>query len=110
MSENVESKSSNPLSNDRMVLDGRENTLADEIPQAPLRDQIPAKLAAKLKEIGINNVVRSLWSVGNADRTEWLNSQETFLLEFEEFVKPIYDAPYSWSSTQAHIQRSMTSS
>lgn len=85
---------------DKEVVDeGRKNTLEGEIPKVSLKDQIPQKLAKKLKEKGVAEQVRQMWLQGNADRTEWLKSQRILLNEFEEFIKPIYPAPYAWSST-----------
>ncbi len=88
------------LSNDKSVLeDGRKNTLEGDVPKVALKDQIPKKLAKKLKEMHISETVTQMWQMGNANRATWLDNQRQLLYEFEEFVSPIYDAPYNWSST-----------
>lgn len=86
------------LSNDQQVIqDGRKNV--PDVPEASLRDQIPKKLNKRLKDMGIAETVRHLWHSGNANRADWLEKQRNLLYEFEEFIQPIYDAPYNWSST-----------
>lgn len=88
------------LSNDKNVLiDGRVKSFEKEIPQASLRDQIPKKLATKLQKMGIAETITQIWQHGNANRATWLDQQRQMLYEFEEFLEPIYDAPYAWSST-----------
>lgn len=91
---------SKELSNDKLVLEeGRKKTLKDEVPPTSLRDQIPKKLANKLDKIGIAQTVTNIWQAGNSNRATRLENQRELLREFEEFVEPIYDAPYAWSST-----------
>lgn len=88
------------LQADKDVIEqGRKNTLEGEIPEASLKDQIPKKLAKKLKDMGVAAQISEMWHVGNANRAEYLKTQRDLLSEFEEFVKPIYPAPYAWSST-----------
>lgn len=88
------------LSNDQQVLsEGRKKTLKGKIPLASLRDQIPKKLLAKLQDLKVAEMVSTMWHQGNANRAEWLESQRQLLREFEEFIQPIYPAPYAWSST-----------
>jgi hypothetical protein len=88
------------LQNDHEVIDeGRKKTLDGEIPQVSLRDQIPAKLFKKLNKIKIGETVSHIWQIGTTNRMEWLESQRSLLNEFEEFLEPISEAPYSWSST-----------
>lgn len=87
------------LSADKEVIqEGRSKTLAADIPESSLRDQIPKKLLKKVKEINIANTISSVWHTGNADRQERLTVQKDLLKEVEEFVEPIYSAPYDWSS------------
>lgn len=87
------------IQNDHKVIDeGRKNTMEGEIPQVSLRDQIPAKLFKKLNEQKIGETVSEIWNLGTINRQEWLESQRMLLNEFEEFLEPITEAPYSWSS------------
>lgn len=98
------------FNNDQKVLEeGRKETLEGKIPETSLRDQIPKKLLQKLKKTS-NNIgeeVTFMWESGNANRSKYLENQRDLLYEFEEFVEPIYDAPYSWSST-IHLPVSYT--
>lgn len=88
------------INDDKKVLvDGRKKTFEGKIPDASLRDQIPAKLTRKLNDMRIGEMVRYLWHSGNANRAQWLENQRQLMFEFEEFIQPIYEAPYGWSST-----------
>jgi hypothetical protein len=96
------------ISNDHeVVTEGRKNTMEGEIPKASLRDQIPKKLLRKLNDMEVGQLVAELWHVGNSNRQEWLHVQNKLLQEFEEFMAPIYSAPYAWSST-LHLPVSYT--
>jgi hypothetical protein len=87
------------MKDDKEALEGRKHTLKGEIPEAPLRDQIPKKLAKQLGALNVASIVTNTWNAGNANRAKRLKTQRELLQEFEEFIEPIYDAPYSWSST-----------
>lgn len=80
-----------------LLIEGREAEKA--IPKVSLRDQIPTKLAKKLKELGTAEQITNMWNMGNASRVEWLDTQASLLFEFEEFIEPIYQPAYAWSST-----------
>lgn len=96
------------INNDaKAVQDGRDTTFEGEIPKASLKDQIPKKLLKKLNEQNVGDIVSSIWELGTANRMEWLESQRVLLAEFEEFMEPIYKAPYAWSST-LHLPVSYT--
>lgn len=87
------------LNQDKDALEGRSKTFAGEIPEASLRDQSPKKLLNKLKELNVGQQVTELWRQGNANRQEHLDTQTKLIHEFEEFVSPIYQGAYAWSST-----------
>ena len=54
--------------------------------KADLRDQIVKKLLAKANEDDLGIKVDTLWNQAISDRSEWLDSQETFLQDWDEFV------------------------
>lgn len=88
----------NPFKSDQELL--AEGRVAEKaIPKASLREQIPAKLQKKLKNLGIAEQITDMWNSGNATRSEWLDTQASLLYEFEEFIEPIYQPAMSWSST-----------
>lgn len=87
------------IENPHLEASERKNTFVGEIPEAPLRDQIPKKLAKKLEELNVAQAVVEMWNLGNANRVEWLDNQEKLIKEFEEFIAPIYQGAYAWSST-----------
>jgi hypothetical protein len=76
---------------------GRKNTLEDV--EVPLRERSIQKLVAKLEEMNAGNRVVEVWNTVNTRRQEWLHRQRSMLLEFDEFVDPIYEATQGWSST-----------
>lgn len=81
------------------IIEGRKKTFSGKVPEASLRDQIPKKLLKKLANTNIADEITHIWRTGNANRAEWLNTQEKLVQEFEEFITPIYEGAYSWSST-----------
>jgi hypothetical protein len=96
------------IQNDAEVAqEGRDITLAGDIPKVNLKDQIPKKLLKKLNELNVGDIVASIWELGNNNRLDWLENQRVLLSEFEEFIEPIYKAPYAWSST-LHLPVSYT--
>jgi hypothetical protein len=75
---------------------GRSNILKDV--EAPLRDQIPTKLAEKLEEMDIGEKVVAIWNMGNANRTAWLERQQVYLKDWDEFLVSTADGPFEGSS------------
>jgi hypothetical protein len=88
------------IQNNNEVLDKSRKPL-DSV-EAPLRDQIPNKLAAKLEEKGIGTKVKELWNKGNANRAEWLERQQTYLQDWDEFLVNDATGPFEGSS-QLHL-------
>jgi hypothetical protein len=85
------------------IIDGRSFKLEDDeenglVVTADLRDQINKKLLKKLNEKNAGELIASAWQQGNADRQEWLTRMEEFLIQFDEFIDPIYEASNDWSS------------
>lgn len=82
----------------------RKNPLKDDEAEgikvtAPLRDQIIDKLVRKLDDEKVGEKVADLWQRANSDRAEWLERQDKYLMEIDEFVEPIYPQALDWSST-----------
>lgn len=92
------------LNDDAEVLEGKRKPLKGV--EAPLRDQIPEKLAAKLEELGVGKKMSDLWTGGNANRTELLNRQKKFLKDWDEFLVPQVGA--SKKSLGLHIPMPLT--
>jgi hypothetical protein len=88
-----------PLSDDAKIInEGRKNKLKDV--DAPLREQVVKKLRNKLisPEKNIGEKVTEVWRLGTADRTTYLQRQREFLLQFDEFISPIYESSMEWGS------------
>ncbi len=66
---------------------------------ASLRDKQMEKLAKKLEDMDVGQKVVQMWRNGDADRSEWLQRQEQFMIELDEFIDPIYESAMDWSST-----------
>ena len=62
------------INKDKEILNKRRRKLKDV--DAPLRDQIPAKLKRKLEDLQVAKRVETLWVTGNANRQEWLLKQQ----------------------------------
>lgn len=85
------------IQNDKEVLRDL-NTSEYKGIDAPLRDQIPAKLLEQCRELGLGTKVEQLWHRGNADRTNWLERQQTYLANWDEFLVGNSDGPFEQSS------------
>jgi len=97
------------LDRDSEVSDkGRTETLAanDEV-IAPLRDQIPEKLAEKLASLNVGTKLVNVWRQGNIARQTYLDRTRKMLVDYDEFIDPIYSSPTEWSST-LHLPISLT--
>jgi hypothetical protein len=91
------------LQNEADVVAKRKNVLKDDPSKdlkvtASLRDQQLDKLTAKLEELGYGEKISELWTVSNTDRSTWLERQNAYLLEIDEFIEPIYKPALDWSS------------
>lgn len=64
-----------------------------------LRDQIPEKLAKKLEELNIGRKIVEMWAIGTANRQEWLDRQEEYLKDWDEFLESTAEGPFTGSST-----------
>jgi hypothetical protein len=86
------------IANDKEVLRrGRPEKLKGA--EAPLRDQIPAKLLKKLADQGIAAKIDQIISLGDADRADWLERQEKYLSDWDEFLESSAEGPFEGSST-----------
>jgi len=93
-----------------IVNEGRESTLKDseEVQvTASLRDQIPQKLAKKLEDMKVGQMVTEMWSNADADRAEWLERQREYMKDLDEFLESIYPQATDWSST-LHLPTTLT--
>lgn len=93
------------INDDQKILGktGRKNVLKDDPAQAlevqvSLRDQIPEKLYKKLDEMKAADKVVDAWSVGNADRTRWLNRQQVYLADWDEHLETDAEGPFEHAS------------
>lgn len=65
---------------------------------AGLRDRSPEALREKLEEMGWGEKVAKLWLIGNANRTTWLERQQVYLQDWDEFLVSTAEGPFSGSS------------
>lgn len=82
---------------DRKVLDGRKPLKYDGI-EASLRDQIPAKLKAKLVERNYGATINKIVLAGDAKRQQWLLRQQEFLDTWDELLNIPDEGPFAGSS------------
>lgn len=85
------------IQNDKDVLRDLNESEYEGI-DAPLRDQIPDKLLKTLDDLGMGSRVEQLWHRANADRTNWLQRQQTYLSNWDEFVVGTSEGPFEQSS------------
>lgn len=65
---------------------------------AGLRDISPQSLVEKLEELGVGEKLAKLWLIGNANRTTWLERQQIYLQDWDEFLVSTAEGPFSGSS------------
>lgn len=79
------------------VNEGRKDVLKDV--DASLKDQIPKKLLKKVKELGVGEKVRQLYYTGNANRALWLERQQAYLADWDEFLESTSQGAFEGSSS-----------
>lgn len=67
--------------------------------EVSLRDQVVTKLTNKLRDMDVGQMVVKDWHASNAQRIEWLDKQETYLRDWDEFVESSAEGPFAGSST-----------
>lgn len=89
------------IQDDAKIVDDRKPIQDTDVQKVTvsLREQISERLMKKLEEMNIGQKVDNMWSQGMSDRTKWLERQEEYLLEVDEFIDPIYDSATDWGST-----------
>jgi len=60
-----------------------------------VRDQIPKNLAAKLREEKVGEKIVNMWMMGNANRQNWIDRQQTFLANWDEFLEPTAEGAFN---------------
>ena len=83
---------------DEIRANGRKNKLKSNEVMATSIELPDKKLLRKLIDENYGTQVRSMWTVANSHRAEWLNRQEAFLSRYDEFIEPIYDRPVDWAA------------
>lgn len=80
-----------------VVNNGRKDPLKGV--EASLKDQVPKKLLKKVKELGVGEKVRQLYYTGNANRALWLERQQAFLADWDEFLESSSQGAFEGSSS-----------
>ena len=97
----------NQLNEDKKVLEGRRTKKLGSAALASKRDQIPEKLRQILIKKKVGQKVSEMWSQGNAERTTWLNRQQVYLRDIDEFLESSAEGAFAGSST-LHLPISLT--
>jgi hypothetical protein len=66
--------------------------------EAPLRDQIPRKLLATLRDQQLTQKIDKAMNLGDSDRAEWLERQKEYLSDWDEFLEATAEGPFEGSS------------
>jgi len=74
-------------------------TSEGEALEADKMEQSPKTLMKLLEEEEYGKEVVEMWTIGDNERNEWLQRQEAFLDEYDEFISPIYSAPSDWAAS-----------
>ena len=85
------------------IIEGRASKLKDDAESGlqvtvDLREQINKKLMTRLRDKNVGEKVAQAWHQGNADRTEWLTRLQEYLIQFDEWIDPIYEPAQDWNS------------
>lgn len=77
--------------------------------QAGSADTLQKKLARKLTDENFGEDVVNLWNKGNSDRSEWLQRQQDFLSQWDEFIDNADVASGPWANaSNLHIPITLT--
>lgn len=87
------------VNDDRKVTESKKRKNKLENIEASLRDQCLEKLVTKLEDMKMGEKVVQLWNKGNILRADWLNRQQTYLADWDEFMVSTADGPFKGSST-----------
>lgn len=86
----------------KVVQDGRKNVLKDSKDlqvKASLRDQITQKLYDFIKKEGMGEKLVKQWYLGNANRANWLERQQEYLSDWDEFLVSSDNGAFEGSSS-----------
>ena len=86
------------LVTDKNVLEGRRKNKLQNV-EVPLRDQIVDKLITKLEEMRFGEKISNLWHDENANRQVWLERQQVYLANWDEFNLSSAEGPFEDSSS-----------
>lgn len=82
--------------------EGRKNAFSEEELKldnnTKLVERSVKKLYKKLVEENFGSAVTALWVQANGDRAKWLQRQQAYLEQVDEFIDPIIEAPAEWAS------------
>lgn len=85
----------------QVALDGRTAMKQDADEQSvkvDVRERSISKLVSKLEDLGEGLRTSELWRQANQDRAVWQERQDALLMEYDEFINPIYQKSQAWSS------------
>lgn len=95
------------LNDDKKVLEGRRVHKLGTEAEVDLRDQIPEKLRKHLVKENIGQKVVEMWLQANDDRQDWLDRQQVFLADVDNFTESTSEGAFSGAST-LHIPMPLT--
>ncbi|MHA1834078.1 MAG: portal protein [Candidatus Baldrarchaeia archaeon] len=95
------------IQDDKKVLEEKNKPALPDEAVADLYDQIPANLATTLNEMNVGQKIAEIWHKGNAEKSEWMERQEMYLDDWDEFLDNDFDGPFDGSS-QLHLPETFT--
>lgn len=94
------------LKDEKRIAETREKSrISKEMTE--LRDRIPKKLSKQLKDMNAGQLISKMWSSANSERVEWLEKQQTYLADWDEFFENHIEGPFEGSS-QLHLPITFT--
>ena len=93
---------STKLVNDKDNAKNRKQLPINEADKASLKDQIVKKLFNKLEKDKVGCKVVDMWNTYNTDRAWWLDQQDKFMQDWDEFVQVEPQGAFE-SSSNLHI-------
>ena len=76
--------------------DGRTERLQNV--EVNLRDQIPKKLLAKVRDLKFGEKVTKMWGTADSNRANWLERQQIYLTDWDEFLISSSEGPFAGAS------------
>jgi len=95
------------INNDKEIMENRKELLKFDTDKAPLRDQIVKDLFKEIKKRNLGLNIVDMWQQISGDRQEWLDNQQEFLADWDQFTNVSTQGVFE-NSSNLHMPVTLT--